>query len=60
MHPIKAAIEALHAHTTKMHIASQTATDNDGLVGLLVGMLPDLIEAANELVIASFQFLTNR
>lgn len=63
MHPIQLAVAKLHGATEALHHSIAGVdfdAEKDTVWTVLVGMLPDIMEAAQDLSIAAFQFLTNR
>lgn len=62
MHPIKAAINALHAASTKLHHASNNTDfdDHHKVMESIIGLLPEVITAAQELAVTVLGYFANR
>lgn len=63
MHPIQHAIAMLHHHTGQLHKASQAINgveDHKKLAEVLIALLPEVLAAAQDVVIAAISFISAR
>lgn len=62
LHPIQRAVEALHHHTTMLHHATAHIDfgEKHKVVEILLGLLPEVAAAAQELIFAAFTYLSER
>lgn len=62
MHPIKSAINALHHHTGALQQATAHIDfeEKHKVTEVLIGLLPEVAAAAQELILAAFAYLSTR
>lgn len=62
MHPLKAAIEMLHQHASRMHEAAQTTDfdDKHKVAEMVLGLMPEIVEAMQGVMAAVIAFFATR